>query len=66
MTERHAGFSNSGMSYVVNAGKNGCPLENGAALSTLEFESEEDDHEPVIVDPAAETLPELPELPETD
>jgi len=42
----------------------------GTAFSTLVFEEREDDaQEPMHVDPAADTLPELPEteqLPETD
>ena len=55
-------FSNSDMSYYTPA--------PGTAFSTLVFEEREDDaQEPMRVDPAADTLPELPEteqLPETD
>lgn len=55
------------MSHYFQPEKKPAPLESGAALSTLVFEREDDPAPPrgaaVALD---DTLPELPELPETD
>jgi hypothetical protein len=57
------------MSYETKSPKHGGRIESGVALSTLVFDLERDDPneaepqpeaEPVQVDPAADTLPELP------
>jgi len=55
------------MSDDKQTAKNQGSLGSGAALSTLVFGDEEvTEVRRVVVDPAADTLPELPELPETD
>lgn len=52
-------FSNSVMSYDTKAQKSRPELPSGAALSTLVLEPIDDDEK--VVDPAAETQPELPD-----